>query len=52
MKTVDSEREQKLIQLYKSFLDLTDKSLGEGYSGLEVGDQINKFNIKDEGILH
>lgn len=83
MKPIDLEREQKLIQLYKSFLDLTDKSLGEGYSGLEIApiliklgleiykttlseedfekicsfvydsrDQINKFNIKDEGILH
>lgn len=82
-KPVDTEREQKLIQLYSSFLDLTDKSLGEGYTGLEIApiliklgleiykttlseedfekissfiyesrNQINKFNIKGEGVLH
>ena len=82
-KPIDPEREQKLIQLYNSYLSLTDKSLGEGYTALEIApiliklgleiykttlseedfekicsfvynsrDQINRFNIKGEGILH
>jgi hypothetical protein len=82
-KPIDSEKEQKLMQLYQSYLSITDKSFSEGYTALEVApilvklgleiykttlseqdfekicsfiydsrDQINKFNIKDEGILH
>ncbi len=83
MAKVDPEREVKLIELYNSYLELTDKSLGNGHTALEVApiliklgleiyktvlseedfekiskfiyesrNQINKFNFKQEGLLH
>lgn len=46
MKTIDSEREQKLIQLYNLYLSLTDKSLGEGYDSLEIAPILIKLGLE------